>query len=105
MLLISENHFENQLIPGLVSILRDLQVDAQGFAREEAIAPLFWSSEDFLLELSSINNLSKDEITAILTNLETALLEAMMLAGFEVIMDYWKELNGTVVYPRHRMKH
>lgn len=102
MKLIAESNFENQLLPGLVSLLRDLRVDACGFFREEAIAPVFWSSDDFSTELSSMKRLSKDELTAILCDLEPDMQDAMILAGFQVIEKYLQKANGSQVYQHHR---
>lgn len=103
MKLIAENSHEDQLLPGLVSLLRDLRVDACGFRREEAFAPIFWSSEDFSLELPSIKEISEEERTAILANLESDLVEAMILAGFDVIQTYLKDSHGVVSSQRHRI--
>lgn len=102
MLLIAENALENQLIPGLTSLLRDFKVDASGFLREEAIAPIFWAAEDVALECASIKGIRKDDIEGILENLESELLEAMILAGFDVIERYLKDTTGAVVYQQHR---
>lgn len=102
MKLIAENALEDQLIPSLVSFLRDLKVDAYGFCRDDAIAPIFWSSDDISLELSSVTHLSRDEVVAVLSILEPALLEAMILAGFQVIEDYLKESKGVVAMQQHR---
>ena len=102
MKLIAENALDDQLIPGLVSFLRDLRVDAYGFCRDDAIAPVFWSSDDISLEVSSIKELSREEVGAILANLEPDLLEAMILAGFQVIENYLKDSKGIVVMQQHR---
>lgn len=102
MKLISESAYEDQLIPRLVSLLRDLKVDAHGFRTEDAFAPLFWSADDFTLELSSIKGMTKEEITAVLAYLEPDLLEATILAGFDVIENYLRKAKGAVVYQNHR---
>lgn len=102
MKLISENSYEDQLISGLVSLLRDLNVDASGYRRADAIASISWSYEDFSLDLPSIKDLSKDELTAILEDLEPELLKAMVLAGFEVIDGSMQKATGAQVYRHHR---
>lgn len=102
MKLIAENDLEDQLLPGLVSLLRDLKVDAYGFCRDDAIAPIFWSSDDISLEVSSIKALSKEEVGFILENLEPALMEAMISAGFQVIENYLNDSKGIVVRQQHR---
>lgn len=99
MKLIAENSLDDQLIPGLVSLLRDLKVDACGFRTEQAIAPIFWSAEDFLLDLSSVKELSKQDVTWILSNLESDLMEAMIMAGYGVIEKYLKDSKGTLICP------
>ena len=58
MKLIAENSYEDQLLPGLVALLRDLKVDACGFRTEEAIAPVFWSCQDVCLELAVVKELN-----------------------------------------------
>ena len=102
MKLIAENSHEDQLVPGLVALLRDLNVDACGFQRSDAIASVFWSAEDFSLELPSIKGLSKEEMTAILDDLEPELLKAMVLAGFEVIDKSLEHATGAQVFRHHR---
>ena len=103
MKLISESAAEDQILSGLVSLLRDLQVDAYGFQRNESIATIFWSPEDFSLELAAIKGLSKEEMAALLDLLEPELLEAMILAGFGVIERYMKKIKGTNVHQHHRL--
>lgn len=102
MKLISESNLEDQLVPGLVSLLRDLNVDACGFRRSDAIASVFWSHEDFSLELPFLKALSKDEMTAMLEDLEPEILKAMVLAGFEVIDRSLRHAVGTRVHRHHR---
>lgn len=102
MKLISESSYEDQLVPGLVALLRDLNVDARGFQRNDAIASVFWSAEDFSLELPSIKDLSKEEMTAILDDLEPELLKAMIVAGFDVIDRSLQHATGAQVYRHHR---
>lgn len=102
MKLISENSFEDHLVPGLVSLLRDLNVDACGFRRCDAIASIFWSYEDFSLELPFLKDLSKEEMTAMLQDLEPELMKAMILAGFEVIDRSLRSVVGTRVHRHHR---
>lgn len=102
MKLIAETELEDQLISGLVDLLRDLKVDACGFRRGEAIAPVFWASEDFSLQLSSIKKISKDEITDLLESLEPKIQDAMILAGFEVIEKYVNATKCTQVHQHHR---
>ena len=102
MKLIAENSYEDQVLPGLVALLRDLQVDACGFRTKEAIAPVFWSCQDVCLEVPAVKELSDEEVTALLYNLESDLIEAMILAGFHVIENYLKDAKGIVVDPRHR---
>ena len=102
MILIAENNYEDQVLPGLVSLLRDLRLDACGFYHADAIAPIFWSSDDFSLELASVNGLTKDDMSAVLANLEPDLIEAMILAGFEVIDNYFADADGTQIHKHHR---
>lgn len=102
MKLIAENSHEDHVLPGLVSLLRDLRVDACGFRSDEAIAPVFWSSQDVCLELSAVKELSSEEVTAILSVLESDLIEAMILAGFDVIENYLKDMKGVAISRRHR---
>ena len=102
MKLISECTYEDQLVPGLVALLRDINVDACGFRRAEAIASIFWSYEDFSLELPFLKELSKDELTAMLVDLEVELRKAMVLAGFEVIDHALRRSVGTRVHRHHR---
>lgn len=102
MKLIAENALDDQLIPGLVSLLRDFKVDANGFRTDEAIATVFWSPEDIAMEHSYMQKFSKDDILGILAHLEPDLLESMILAGFEVIEKYLKDTTGTAVYQQHR---
>lgn len=102
MILIAENSLEDQVLPGLVNLLRDLRVDASGFHRADAVAPIFWSAEDFSLELASLKWLSKEEMTDVLKKLEPDLMEAMILSGFNVIETYLENANGIQVHKHHR---
>ena len=102
MKLISENSYEDHLINGLVALLRDLNVDAIGFRRADAIASTFWSYEDFSLELPFLKELSREELTAMLEDLEPELMKAMVLAGFEVLDNSLRHATGAQVHRHHR---
>ena len=102
MKLISECAYEDQLVPGLVSLLRDLNVDACGLRRDDAIASIFWSHEDFSLELPFLKEVSREEMTAMLEDLETEIRKAMVSAGFEVIDKALRRTAGTRVRRHHR---
>lgn len=104
MILIAENEHEDQLVPRLVTLLQDLRVDACGFQRGDAIAPIFWSVDDFSLELPFIKGLPKDEMSAILSELEPELLKAMIIAGFDVIENSVKHAKGALVHKHHRQQ-
>lgn len=102
MKLIAENCLDEQILPTLVALLKDLRVEVHGFRKEEAIAPIFWSADDFSLELSSIRDLKKDEMSSILKHLEPDLQKAMILAGFQIIKNHLYKARGAVVHQHHR---
>lgn len=85
MKLIAETEYENQLVYGLCSLLRDLKVDVDGFQHEDAIATTFWSSEDLIMCIDPLINPSKFDKQAFLFSIEEDIRSAMIMAGAKVI--------------------
>lgn len=102
MKLIAETEYENQVIHGLTNLLRDLGVDAEGFRREEAVAEIFWSPDDFTMELASIRNATKEDRESFLMAIEDKLRSAMISAGYEVITQELTNSRRNQLHLAHR---
>ena len=85
MKLIAETDYENQIVHGLCSLLRDLKVDVDGYLHEQAVATTFWSADDFIMHHESIRNASQSDRQAFLFSIEDKIRSAMRGAGANVI--------------------
>lgn len=103
MKLISESAAEDQLIYGLTNLLTDLGVDANGYLHKESIANVFWSSNDFILNLASVNAVTDEDKEALLFSLERELIEAMIKAGARVIKKRAEASPGVEFKLKHKM--
>lgn len=93
MKLIAETTYENQIVHGLCSLLRDLKVDVDGYLHEQAIATTFWSADDFIVHLESIQNASQIDQRAFLLSIEDKIRAAMEIAGANVIQHELLQAN------------
>jgi len=93
MKLIAETEYENQLVHGLCSLLRDLKVDVDGYLHEQAVATTFWSVDDFIIQLESIRNASQIDRQAFLLSIEDKIRSAMQIAGANVIQQELLQAN------------
>ena len=102
MKLIAETEYESQVIYRLADLLRDLGIDAEGFKREEAVAEVFWTPDDFTMELASIHNATKEDRISFLMAIEDKLRSAMITAGYEVITQELTCTHRNQLYLAHR---
>lgn len=85
MKLIAETAEENRLLEGLSELMADLGILSVEYRTDEAYAVTFWSASDLSYLYADRMNLTKEEATYLLEELDPFLRTTMTAAGARLI--------------------